>query len=88
MSNLTAHDWAVDALDQLKVAEQNCAEQDLFCVGYLIPQVVLVEVKYSDQSASPEQWQRWLIEYVQGNIVADKLQLDDSKSIEKLMAAL
>jgi hypothetical protein len=88
MSNLTAHAWSVEAVAHLRAVEQQCADEDLFCVGYLIPQVELVELKYADQCVAVDQWREWLFEFVHKNIATDKLQSDDVQCIKKLIAEL
>ncbi|MDN3648515.1 hypothetical protein QWZ13_06280 [Reinekea marina] len=88
MSNLTAQDWSESAINVLRVKEQNCAETDLFCIGYLIPQVELLEVELIDKQASADWWQQQFIEFVRGNMSADKMQADDERTIEQLMADL
>ena len=88
MSNLTVQDWSESAINVLRVKEQNCAETDLFCIGYLIPQVELLEVELIDKQASADWWQQQFIEFVRGNMSADKMQADDERTIEQLMADL
>lgn len=88
MSDITAHVWSKEAVAHLRDMEQRCADEDLFCVGYLIPQVELVEVKYSDQSAQASQWRERLFDFVQENIAADQLEVSDVQTVEKLIATL
>ncbi|MBU2864889.1 hypothetical protein KO489_13605 [Reinekea forsetii] len=88
MSNLTAQNWSESAIRVLRAKEQNCAETDLFCIGYLIPQVELLEVELSGQQASADWWQQQFIEFVRGNMSADKMQADDERTIEQLLANL
>jgi hypothetical protein len=88
MSDITAHAWSQEAVAHLREIEQGCADEDLFCVGYLIPQVELVEVKYSDQHAQASQWRDRLLEFVQENIAADRLETNDVRTVEKLIAQL
>ncbi|MFQ3228808.1 hypothetical protein [Reinekea sp.] len=88
MSDLTAEAWSLAAVAQLRGIEQRCADEDLFCVGYLIPQVELVEIKFSGQDAQASLWRDRLSDFVHGNSVADGLEANDVQTVENLIAQL
>ncbi len=78
MSNLTANAWASKTLEKLRVMERECVDTDLFCVGYLIPLVELVELEYSSEVESPDQWYQWYSSYLEHCLELDNIDDDDT----------
>lgn len=85
MSDLTAAEWAAEKLQRLHELEANCADTDLFCVGYVIPQVELIETENDDAIASQDIWDAHLVEFVASNIQKDSISSEDSARIRQIM---
>lgn len=85
MSNLTAEQWSSQTAKQLRQFELTCDESDLFCVGYLIPQVILVELSKGFEEASKAQWTQWLTEFVSDSMTEDKVAGSDAERIHELI---
>ncbi len=88
MSDLSATQWSETVLQTLRQFELQCPDDDLFCVGYVIPQVELLEMNRHDQSAEPEQWQVWLAEFVEGCMAVDQVSDQDATRIREIVASL
>lgn len=88
MSDITAKAWSEMAMKKLLTLEQTCADDDLFCVGYLIPQVELVEVSQTDSLASKEQWHQWLTDFVDDCIANDTVNEADATRIREIASGL
>jgi hypothetical protein len=88
MSYITAEVWAAKISNQLRLIEQNCTDDELFCVGYLIPQVELLEVEFVAQKAESQDWDARFKDYVRANMQLDKLLQEDVARIEAIMSSL
>lgn len=86
MSDLTAAEWAANKLQYLHALEASCTDSDLFCVGYLIPQVELIETENHDVVAELAIWDAHFSEFVKGNMESDAVNEQDKARIEQLMA--
>jgi hypothetical protein len=86
MSNLTASAWAEQVLEKLRLIEQNCEDSDLFCVGYLIPQVELLEVANQQQRVSAERWFEWFESFVGECLKDDGVGVEDAARIREIVA--
>lgn len=88
MSDLTAEHWATETLAKLHAMEASCSDTDLFCVGYLIPQVELVEVEFGQEPGTAEQWQARYQEYVERCLQSDRMGDDDVSRIREIVREL
>ena len=88
MSNLSAQTWSELMVKQLRKLEDTCTDDDLFCVGYLIPLVELVEVGHADEQASLAQWQQRFNDFVQQCLGSDVIQESDATRIQELVTSL
>jgi hypothetical protein len=84
MSDLTAFVWAEQMLDKLRDFERTCEDSDLFCVGYLIPQVELLEVAKGHEKANAAQWQQWFEDYVNECLEKDGVSSEDANRIRDI----
>jgi hypothetical protein len=84
MSNLTALAWAEQVLAKLRRIEQSCEDSDLFCVGYLIPQVELLEVANAHLQGSAEQWFEWFERFVSNCLNEDGVGVEDATRIREI----
>lgn len=85
MSDLTAAEWAQNAKNQLTDLEKRCSDDDLFCVGYLIPQVELVEVEFFEHEGSFEDWQYTFNEFVEKSLKQDSMTERDAGRIRLII---
>ena len=84
MSNLTASAWAEQVLEKLRLIEQNCEDSDLFCVGYLIPQVELLEVANQQQVKNAAQWFERFERFVGKCLMEDGVGQNDATRIREI----
>jgi hypothetical protein len=84
MSDITAQEWSSRAGQYLRQLEARCSDQDLFCIGYLIPQVELVEVTYGDHVGDIDDWLATFIEYVEDCLSKDGVAADDASRIREI----
>lgn len=88
MSDLTASAWSASTVEKLRHLEETCPDNDLFCVGYLIPQVELVEIEYAEEAGSLSDWQARFQSYVEGCLIKDGVTGDDRSRILELTEAV
>lgn len=81
MPDLSAAQWSKTAIAALHKFEQQCQDLDLFCVGYLIPQVELVAQAYEDCSDTQMAWRECLLDYVTQSIEQDQLDEADQQRV-------
>lgn len=65
--------------------EQRCADEDLFCIGYLIPLVELLEVEMQDKAGTFDQWSEWYVEFTDQCMNADAMTGPDVERIRQIM---
>jgi hypothetical protein len=85
MSDLKASQWSQQVVEILRRIESTCPDEDLFCVGYLIPQVELVEMAKETALATKEQWHDWFEGYVEQCLEADNVAESDVVRIQQLI---
>jgi len=88
MSDLTALVWSESTVEQLRRFEDSCEDSDLFCVGYLIPLVQLLEVERESLIAGTAKWLQWFTEYVEQCLRDDKMHDDDANRIRTIILEL
>lgn len=85
MSDLTSGQWATLVLDKLRKFEATCDDADLFCVGYLIPQVELLESLNENAIAGEEEWQEVYQAYVEQSMADDQMAGQDMVRILEII---
>lgn len=88
MSDLTAQAWSEQTIARLHALEARCSDEDLFCVGYLIPPVELVEVEYGNDVGSAQQWQSRLATFVESCLSKDRVGEGDASRIREIVSDL
>jgi hypothetical protein len=88
MSDLTSVQWSIKTTEQLQAYEQNCSDIELFCVGYLIPPVELLELEHADRVDSLHGWNQLYQEFVEQCMLQDKMSEDDQQRILRILQGL
>ncbi len=88
MSDLTAAQWSKQTVAHLHEYEKDCADVDLFCVGYLIPPVELLELEHSQRSEIKEVWNQVYLEFVEQCMQEDQMKDDDCRRIRAIIKKL
>ena len=88
VSELSAHDWSALTVAKLRLLESKCVDSDLFCVGYLIPLVELVELEHTHEAGPIAQWHQRYRAFVDTCLSTDKIQADDATRITELVNGL
>lgn len=88
MSNLTAEQWSEAATSNLRNYEQNCADNELFIVGYLIPLVERVEIAWPEDEQATPIWNERYLAYVSECIAEDALSEEDQNDVKRLLSLL
>lgn len=84
MSAVSAEVWSVSTLAKMRIYEQQCPDDELFYIGYLIPLVERVELDSGEESEEPQAWNQRYIEYLEQCIGEDSLSTEDCKSLRLL----
>jgi len=85
MSNLTAVEWSGERVKVLQKFEDVCNDDDLFCVGYLIPMVQLLEVEYEQELGTKQEWNEEYFNFVDNCLEKDKVTGKDRSRILEIL---
>ncbi len=88
MSNLNAHEWSELTVKKLRQFEDKCEDEDLFCVGYLIPLVEIVELENKSEQLSLQVWHDRYLGYVSDCLATDAIVDNDATRIQAIVASL
>ncbi|MEJ2043558.1 MAG: hypothetical protein P8X74_08885 [Reinekea sp.] len=88
MSDLTAEQWSRKTIAQLHDYERECPDIELFCVGYLIPPVELLETENGQCRTSALDWHQLYVDFVEQCMQQDQVAEDDQQRIRNIMAGL
>lgn len=88
MSDLTAARWSELTLAKLHELEASCSDDDLFCVGYLIPPVELLEVELAEATGTSEQWKDRFENFVEQCLSTDQVGDADAARIRDIVTQL
>ncbi len=88
MSDLTAENWSQQTTEKLRALEQTCEDADLFCIGYIIPQVELVEMANADAIGVEEAWFDALDDYLDESIEKDRLTEPDQNRVREIIQSI
>ena len=88
MSELTSAQWSVKTTEQLRAYEQSCSDVELFCVGYLMPPVDLLEIEYAEHTDSLTGWNELYLAFVEECMAQDQMAADDQQRIVNIVRQL
>lgn len=88
MSDITAAQWSSQTVAKLQEYEQACSDIDLFCVGYLIPPVEILETNHAERSGKAQRWHTLFVDFIEQCMMQDQLAEEDQRRIRIILNEL